>query len=71
MKDFLIKAVKLGVLLVGGALAVYGLLCLYRKFFGETEYADFDDAKEFDDDFGYDELAHKEDRIAERINAAK
>lgn len=71
MKDFLVKAVKLAVLLAGGALAVYGLLSLYRKFFEEPEYRDFDDALDYDRDFGYDELAQKEDRIAERINAAK
>ena len=71
MKDLVVSVVKLVVLLVVGALAAYGAYCLYKKLFAKPKDQEFIDTMDYDSDFGYDDTAYAEDRIAEKIRTAK
>ena len=71
MKDLLGTLVKLVVLLVLGALAAYGVYCLYKKYIAKPKDKEFVDTLDYDSDFGYDDAAFEEDRIAQKIRSAK
>jgi len=71
MKDLLGTLAKLIVILVGGALALYGAYCLYKKFFAKPAQKEFADTLDYDSDFGYEEVSFEEDRIAQKIQSAK
>ena len=71
MKDFIGTLAKLIVLLVGGALAVYGAYCLYKKFIAKPQEREFADTLDYDSDFGYEEVSFEEDRLAQTIKSAK
>ena len=71
MKDLIGTLAKLVVLLVGGALALYGAYCLYKKFIAKPAEKDFADTLDYDSEFGYDEITFDEDKIAQKIRSAK
>ena len=71
MKDLLGTLAKLVVLLVVGALALYGAFSLYKKLFAKPKSQEFVDTLDYDNEFGYDDAAFEEDRIAQKIRSAK